>query len=758
MKKIALFADGTGNSSASPHKTNVWRAYKALDRRPGSNQVAFYDNGVGTTAFTPFAIFGLAFGWGLARNVRQIYGFLCRAYDPGDEVYAFGFSRGAFTIRLVVGLITHQGIIDRTTAANEQELDRLVSAAYRRFRHDRFTPSLLSVVLRPVRDWVLRAYHCMRGLTPYDQTQNLQVPPLKFLGVWDTVDAYGLPVDELTRAWDMVVWPLTSKDRELAANVEWARHALSLDEQRESFHPMLWNEGGAPKATHIDHERLAQVWFPGVHANVGGGYPDDALAFTPLVWILEESHKRQGLLYLRSEYNRLAAQRVTSGPLHDSRGGYGMLYRYAPRDIERLNHERKPGLANRLKSRVNSVLGTRLTGLRFGSVHDNEVEILTPVIHHSVFERIRGGGDGYAPLNVPADYAVLTKAGTIVTGPRLYEQPNQAACRRARQGETWNKVLLRTILYHVGLAMTVALVAYPYLASDSTDIRSGIMEVFFGTLSVVVRAIPEWVGRVPGLGVVGDWAVRYEAHPLAFVLLLGTIGVVICSSRRVGASIQAEMRELWHHVSSPAAGPVGNRAGAWRGVLSKCRDRYGSGAARRWRIAVEALAVGVLLFSIGIACSRSYFTVVDGFGGVCEPVAGRERVLGEEWSFDPKQVCFDTGVDLTVGQWYELDLRTSHDWRDKAIDADAKGWVRTPWYMYGVAPLRRHWLVGWYEPVARIGEKLFDRYPLTWYEVKMEPDFGGRRERLLARFQARRSGRLYLYMRLFFIDCYLAHS
>ena len=78
MKKIALFSDGTGNSSSSPQKTNVWRTYHALDVSPGSNQIAFYDNGVGTSVFSVTAVLGLAFGWGLARNVREIYHGLLR--------------------------------------------------------------------------------------------------------------------------------------------------------------------------------------------------------------------------------------------------------------------------------------------------------------------------------------------------------------------------------------------------------------------------------------------------------------------------------------------------------------------------------------------------------------------------------------------------------------------------------------------------------------------------------------------------------
>ena len=756
MKKIALFADGTGNSSASPHKTNVWRAYEALDRRPGSGQLAFYDNGVGTSSFTPSAILGLAFGWGLARNVRQIYGFLCRTYDCGDEVYGFGFSRGAFTIRVVVALIAQQGIIDRTRAVDERDLDRLISAAYRRFRQDTFTPSFLSFLLRPLRDWILRSYHRMMGLRAYDARKNIKCPQskslVKFLGVWDTVDAYGLPVDELTRAWDMVVWPLTAKDRNLSPRVERARHALSLDEQRESFEPMLWNENGQQKGKHIDCERLAQVWFPGVHANVGGGYPDDALAFAPLVWILDES----GLKYLPNEYDRLTNQAVTYGPVHDSRRSYGVFYRYAPRDIERLDDERKPGLANWLKGRVNTLLGILTVNwfkerFRFADVHDNEVKVAKPMIHHTVFERILGSGDAYAPINVPADYAVLTKAGDIVdVSQKPHESALQAKERRHRQSCVWNKVLVRKLIYYATLLTMGIFVAYPFLvSSDDTGASCTLfefLETLVGTLGVVIRAIPDLVARIPGLGIVGGWAKPYSDYPFVFVIFLAIIGMLLFWNRQVNAGIQAEMRRNWSHVANNAAQP-GTAVSSFREMVACWRERCGSYVSRFVRIGVETTAVLFLLFVVVSACSRLVFIFVDGLGGVCEPSAnaGSPR-FGEEFTFMPKTLCFNTGLELTRGEMYEIDFRISKTWSDKTISADVTGWIKAPAYMYGFTPLRRHLFVGWYEPTARIGADRFDVYPLMAHVAEIGPDSGVGQGWLVTRFSARRSGRLYLYL------------
>jgi uncharacterized protein (DUF2235 family) len=109
-------------------------------------------------------------------------------------------------------------------------------------------------------------------------------PRIAFIGVWDTVDAYGMPVDELKEAIDRYVWPMTLADRHLSDHIDRVSHALSLDDERPTFRPVLW--------TDADHrpERLSQVWFAGVHANVGGGYPDDALAYLPMYWIMEQAH------------------------------------------------------------------------------------------------------------------------------------------------------------------------------------------------------------------------------------------------------------------------------------------------------------------------------------------------------------------------------------------------------------------------------------------------------------------------------------
>ncbi len=129
-KSIVILSDGTGNSAAKLFKTNVWRVGEALDLTKG-DQIYVYDDGVGTERFKPLAMLGGAVGLGLQQNVRQLYAFLCRNYQPGDDIYMFGFSRGAFTLRVLIGLIHGMGLV---SGASEGELQQNVRHAFKEYR------------------------------------------------------------------------------------------------------------------------------------------------------------------------------------------------------------------------------------------------------------------------------------------------------------------------------------------------------------------------------------------------------------------------------------------------------------------------------------------------------------------------------------------------------------------------------------------------------------------------------------------------
>jgi uncharacterized protein (DUF2235 family) len=133
-KRITVLSDGTGNAASSVWRTNVWRLFELLDLT-GRDQVAKYDDGVGSSGFKPLALLGGAFGWGLKRNVLDLYKFVCRNYETNAEIYAFGFSRGAFTIRILLGLICEQGLVPYRS---EGDLHARARDAYRAFRRNRF--------------------------------------------------------------------------------------------------------------------------------------------------------------------------------------------------------------------------------------------------------------------------------------------------------------------------------------------------------------------------------------------------------------------------------------------------------------------------------------------------------------------------------------------------------------------------------------------------------------------------------------------
>jgi uncharacterized protein (DUF2235 family) len=272
-KTIAIFTDGTGNSASSVFKTNVWRLYQALDLSGGGfryedwvpQQVAYYQDGVGTSTVEPLALIGGAFGWGLKRNVIDAYIYLCETYVPGDRIFLFGFSRGGFTARVLLGLILSEGLL---THRSKIELHRYAPDAYRRYRRSFNPTARLVKFFRAVRDSAILSWRLYLNQPIYDPVEMKNVPAtVTFIGVWDTVSAYGLPIAELTRGIDRYIWPLSLPDHVLPEGVEIARQALALDDEREAFHPVPWDEINS-----AEPPRILQVWFSGMHADVGGGY------------------------------------------------------------------------------------------------------------------------------------------------------------------------------------------------------------------------------------------------------------------------------------------------------------------------------------------------------------------------------------------------------------------------------------------------------------------------------------------------------
>ena len=255
MKRIAIFADGTWNSPEQGGATNVLQMARAV--RPvsgGAEQVAFYDWGVGTDRKK---LAGGISGVGIDKNIMDCYRFIVHNYDPGDALYFFGFSRGAYTVRSLAGFVRNCGVLRREHADQ-------VPAAFRLYRQRSGNSSPNAQ----------RAAKFRRDYAVADITE------IEFVGVWDTVGSLGIPVP---------FWGTLGEreflfhDTEPSKIIRHARHAVSIDENREDFEPTLWSDKPG-----LD---LQQVWFAGVHSDVGGGYRERGLSDCACQWMIREAGK-----------------------------------------------------------------------------------------------------------------------------------------------------------------------------------------------------------------------------------------------------------------------------------------------------------------------------------------------------------------------------------------------------------------------------------------------------------------------------------
>jgi len=271
-----------------PYPTNVTKIAQSVQRvdSDGTVQVIHYDEGVGTGDKSQRLVRwyrGLqgAFGFGLTENVTEAYKFLALNYEPGDQIFVFGFSRGAFTARSFVGLIRLNGVISRRSIGKIHEaVDRYLSRHTGddpdtdetcRFRFDNCYRSLVG----RDRDWRQKNVPDVR----YDDIPDLKIA---YLGVWDTVGALGLPAH-------FGISKLLNKkyefhDVELTPFVERARHAVAADEKRRTFEPSLWKDREGVELNQDPH--YLQRVFPGTHCAVGGGGPVRGIADAALDWIL----------------------------------------------------------------------------------------------------------------------------------------------------------------------------------------------------------------------------------------------------------------------------------------------------------------------------------------------------------------------------------------------------------------------------------------------------------------------------------------
>ncbi len=292
MKRILIFCDGTWNSPTDDKVTNVVSLRNAVVE--DENQTVIYIPGVGTGGrWTTFVgkwmnkIGGGAFGWGLNRNIKVAYAALAEQYDYGDKIMVFGFSRGAYTARSLVGMVRKCGLPPKGAVTRGK-----VNTAFRLYRKrgTKYRPDADKVW--PQRKRISPQY----ATSKTDQTKrgdNARILHIEYMGIWDTVGALGIPSNLLGTFSGIANTRHQFHDTHLTKMVKSARHAVALDERRTFYEPSLWENldsgpgGGLNNRQTGDDRRFQQMWFVGDHRILGGRSEAGGLVSYPLQWIID---------------------------------------------------------------------------------------------------------------------------------------------------------------------------------------------------------------------------------------------------------------------------------------------------------------------------------------------------------------------------------------------------------------------------------------------------------------------------------------
>ncbi|KJC54675.1 hypothetical protein UB31_03345 [Bradyrhizobium sp. LTSP849] len=722
-RKLVLFADGTGNAFTT-QESSVWRLYEALDHTQ-PDQIAHYIKGVGTAGWAPFAAIDGATGIGVPSNVRKLYRFLCWNWREGDEIYIFGFSRGAFTARTLAALIASQGLVPAVigdTPVSHAEMERNVMSAWREYRSDTvpMKKSLPTIwIARFIRDVLLHLYHSICGHRSYADVRaamnGRKDVNIEFLGLFDTVEAFGVPVEELRVAIDWAIWPISFRNHRPSHKAKHICHALALDDERTTFHPLRIDQSHlAPDQT------VKEVWFAGVHSDIGGGYPDCTLSFVPLVWMVDQLAGR--LRFQSGTIQHFEDYQSAIGPRHDSRSGAAVLYRYGPRPV-------LPGAAN-------------------GGA---------PVVHFAVVERMLHGCDDYAPIMLPADARVLmpngdeldlTDEGTRETmktaylakarGPRRLKEadaftamsmPDAAMASLTRDTVWWRRVAYFSLLFMVGVIAVWPLIAYPLVQWSKQPV---------GHQGISIIANIDWVfGAVvaPLANLIRDVLPSYAApwlniaiyYPFLTSIVVALTWWVWNKNSELRDTIQERARLAWNtprrkasrsHIDEP--GPL-LKFGHWMRMH----------AGPTGRVITKGLVPAVFLFAVfgstALVLSNSLFTGRVALGKVCmtsqdpaPPQIGtpvRDEPTDATTLFDTKAFCWWSGLAVEKGRKYRVFVEVKDPWFDRTTMSGANGFQTHGLRHYVALPELRLYAANWFQPVVRIGTKGMNDLPLQAVNV-----------------------------------------
>lgn len=379
-KKIIVCSDGTWNDPEQLDRgslvpTNVVKLARALALAEQPDQKIFYDPGIGTGNRIDRLTGGLT-GKGLIKNLFDCYGFIAQHYEPGDKIYLFGFSRGAYTVRSLSGLIGRFGI-DKSLS-QQQLAQATTSAATGRVAETRteVVPKELQLIKTQYEQYKAEptAEKKQAIVDSFKNQTDCYEPDMEMIGVWDTVGSLGIPLPlprfrylTVFNSWleRLVLGKYRFLNVQLNTRVKGAYHALAIDENRKAFLPTLWKQDPDAPPEQI----LEQVWFAGIHSNIGGGYADAGLSDNTLLWMISRA-KRHGLVFNETYLKHRVNPDSFYGELRDERKKWIKKLLFAPgaRSIDKLCAEAgvRVIIAQSARKRVESAICKKVYSLPKG--------------------------------------------------------------------------------------------------------------------------------------------------------------------------------------------------------------------------------------------------------------------------------------------------------------------------------------------------------------------------------------------------------
>lgn len=493
-KNIILCSDDTGNKGGAGVETNVYQLYNSVDiHEPDIKQVVFYENGVdfyypnhGEVFFhenllkTQEKLIKSMFSI-LNKRVIDLYFFLVHQYEPGDTIYMFGFSHGSAAIRGFSGFLQICGLVDKykKDASGNYERDDRDHKVYKcdeqlileiRKAFDCYTDNDPDTLTSPESAIAFKKNVALH----HEFVPNGNIP-IKFIGVWDTVSALGFPeglngfYESMTLAcknYYNYFYPHKFYNYQLNDNVEYVYHALALDDEYQNFHPKIWRENVKENEALQRPKNIEQVWFSGVHGNMGGSYSRKGLSNVTFDWMLKRA-QYHGLHFISGFCQNIEDSANVHDRLYDSRGRLSFFNRYAPRDIHQLCIES-------------------------GKIAEGQIKV-----HESVLSRIKCRASEYTPSEIPWVFKIVSsQIGDKYTGhsSMVDNAPMSKEVYTEHKEAIHSWETMRVSSYHILTRLTMAYILialwlwqFPVLL-DSAMLSNSIVEYFN---QIVVYFVPK---------------------------------------------------------------------------------------------------------------------------------------------------------------------------------------------------------------------------------------------------------------------------